>query len=383
MLKDGRFQQLFVKTVQEKVEKGLIPILDHVSALGIEVDMQDLFTRFTFDNICIFVLGTDPGVLSIEFREESYVKAFDEIEEAILYRHILPESCWRLQKWLEIGKERTFSRAIKVAERFVFQCISLKKERPRRKSTRTKEEDEGSFDFLTAYMESDRGESTAGLEISDKFLRDTAANLLSAGKDTVSAALSWFFWLISTHPLVENKIWEEIIKANNTRGIKDDKNWWIFSAQELRKLVYLNGALCETLRLFPPLPFEHKAPVKVDILPSGHKIGPDSKVIFSLYAMGRMESIWGPDCSEFKPERWISEGGGIVHVPSHKFIAFNAGPRSCLGKEMTFIQMKMVAIAIISKYHIQVVEGHPVSPSTSIILHMRHGLKVKVSKRCV
>ena len=43
---------------------GLIPILEHVSVTGMEVDMQDLFTRFTFDNICMFVLGMDPGMLS-------------------------------------------------------------------------------------------------------------------------------------------------------------------------------------------------------------------------------------------------------------------------------------------------------------------------------
>ena len=30
----------------------------------------------------MFVLGMDPGMLSIEFREESYVTGFDEIEEA-------------------------------------------------------------------------------------------------------------------------------------------------------------------------------------------------------------------------------------------------------------------------------------------------------------
>jgi len=106
-------------------------------------------------------------------------------------------------------------------------------------------------------------------------------------------------------------------------------------------------------------------------------------MVLSLYSMGRMESIWGQDCLEFKPERWISRHGRIVHVPSFKFIPFNAGPRTCLGKDMTFIQMKIIASTIIWNYHVHMVEGHPVSPSFSIVLHMKHGLKVRICKRIV
>ncbi|KAI4332135.1 hypothetical protein L6164_017069 [Bauhinia variegata] len=97
--------------------------------------------------------------------------------------------------------------------------------------------------------------------------------------------------------------------------------------------------------------------------------------------MGRSEEIWGKDCLEFKPERWISEKGGIIHVPSYKYITFNAGPRTCLGKEMSFVEMKMVASAILWNYHVQVVEGHPVYPSLSIGLFMKHGLEVRITKR--
>jgi len=106
-------------------------------------------------------------------------------------------------------------------------------------------------------------------------------------------------------------------------------------------------------------------------------------LIYSLYAMGRMQQIWGDDCLEFKPERWISARGGIIHVPSYKFIAFNAGPRSCIGKDISFVQMKMVAASLLWKFRIQVVEGHPVTLRTSIALRMKHGLKVEVSKRCI
>lgn len=107
------------------------------------------------------------------------------------------------------------------------------------------------------------------------------------------------------------------------------------------------------------------------------------RIMLSFYSMGRMEDLWGKDCLEFKPERWIAEQGGLVYVPSHKFIAFNTGPRLCLGKDMSLIQMKAIATAVLSNYRLEVVESHIVSPCLAVVLHMKHGLKVKVSKRSI
>jgi cytochrome P450 len=97
--------------------------------------------------------------------------------------------------------------------------------------------------------------------------------------------------------------------------------------------------------------------------------------------MGRLEETWGKDCLEFKPERWISERGGIVHNPSYKFFSFNAGPRTCLGKDLSFIQIKMIAISILCKYRVLLVEGRVPLLSHSIILLMKNGFKVRITKR--
>ena len=118
--------------------------------------------------------------------------------------------------------------------------------------------------------------------------------------------------------------------------------------------------------------------MKADVLPSGHVIDANTRIILCFYSMGRMEDIWGEDCMEFKPERWFTKDGGIKHEPSYKFTAFHAGPRTCLGKEMGLIQIKMVAASIISRYHVELVEGHKVCPSDSVILQMKYGLKVKL-----
>ncbi|KAL4653332.1 hypothetical protein ACB092_01G295100 [Castanea dentata] len=332
----------------------------------------NIFHRFTFDSVCLVALGFDPKCLSIEFPHVSHAKAFDQLEEGAFYRHIVPESYWKLQRWLQIGSEKKFSIAWKILDQFIYNCISSRQEEL--SQSRVPKAEEEKFDLLTAIGE--QAEEIGGIIKSDKFLRDIAFNLLAAGRDTVSAGLTWLFWIVATHPSVEAKILGEIKEHLLDKGKLKD-----FSIDELSKLVYLHGAICESLRLYPPVPFEHKCSVQSDILPSGHSIRPNTTMIYSLYSMGRMESIWGQDCLDFKPERWISERGGIVHVPSFKFIAFNAGPRTCLGKDITFIQMKIIAIAILWNYSVQVVEGHPVSPSISVILHMKHGLKVRIRKR--
>jgi cytochrome P450 len=374
LIKNSRFELFLKQVVQDKVEKGLVPVLDRVSSLGIEVDLQDVFQRFTFDNICLMVLGFDTNCLSIEFPNVAYEKAFDQIEESVFSRHIVPESIWKLQRWLQLGEEKKLSKAWKVLDQFVYNCISSKREELSKDTAQKSKE--ANFDLLTAYIEQDGGAETVGFtKFSNKFLRDAAFNLMLAGRDTVSAGLTWLLWLVATHPSVEAKIVEEI---RDHLLVNNEIKWGI---DELNKLVYLHGAICESLRLFPSVPFEHKYAVQSDILPSGHHISPSTRLLYSAYTMGRMEGIWGGDCLEFKPERWISEQGRIVHVPSYKFIAFNAGPRTCLGKDMSFIQMKIVASSIIWNYRVQVVEGHPVLPSISIILHMKHGLKVRVTRR--
>ncbi|KAL9666486.1 hypothetical protein QQ045_000820 [Rhodiola kirilowii] len=99
--------------------------------------------------------------------------------------------------------------------------------------------------------------------------------------------------------------------------------------------------------------------------------------------MGRMEEIWGADCRDFRPDRWITEKRSIIcDMPSYKFNTFGAGPRTCVGKDLSFRQTKMVAAAIIWSFNLRVIKDHPVIPANSIVLHMKHGLKVNVTKRC-
>ncbi|XP_057415076.1 alkane hydroxylase MAH1-like [Lotus japonicus] len=368
MFQKKNFEILLQQTIEKKVENCLLPILNQVSKVGANVDLQDIFERFTFDTTSTTLFGFDPHCLPSRLHELSEIaceKSLPIIEDAIFYRHITPTFIWKLQKWLQIRLERNFNVAQENLDQFLHQCVAYSK----REGQQSEGVEESDCHLLKSLIKEGSGNG----KVSDKFLKDTAMNLLAAGNGTLAAGLSWLFWLVSTHPIVEGKIIQEI-KDNCL--IQED------NCLDLDKLVYLHGAVCEPLRLFTPVPFEHKYVTNHDTLPSGHHVGPNTKILYFLYSMGRMKQIWGDDYLEFKPERWISEKGRSIHMPSNKFITFNAGSRNCLGKGMTFIMLKMVAAAIIPKFRIQVMEDHPVTPRLSIVMGMRYGLKVQVTKRC-
>lgn len=326
------FKNMFEQSIQKKVENYLIPFLNDVSEARAQVDLQDAFNRFTFDSSCMIVFGFDPNCLPNKFNnliEIPYNKSLPVMEEVIFYRHVIPSSLWKLQKWLNIGQEKKFKIAQEYLDRFLYESIKF--------SLSEEERDQCILGMVKSLKKEGHGKG----EITEKYLRDTALTMIFAGNGTISSALSWFFWLLSTYPIVEEKIIQEI-KDN---WLTQEDNRITLRDVDLDKLVYLHGAICETLRLYPPIPIEHICSIKSDILPSEERVSPNTKLIYSMYSMGRMEQIWGEDCMEFKPERWISERGDIIHVPSYKFIAFNTGPRICIGKDISFIQMKMVAAA--------------------------------------
>ncbi|KAL6494013.1 hypothetical protein OROGR_031922 [Orobanche gracilis] len=189
------------------------------------------------------------------------------------------------------------------------------------------------------------------------------------------------------NPRVESKILNELCTVLiDTRG-GDDVAKWVeepLTFEEVDRLVYLKAALSETLRLYPSVPEDSKHVVADDILPDGTFVPAGSSVTYSIYSAGRMKSTWGEDCLEYKPERWLSaslDGYKFAMHDSYKFVAFNAGPRICLGKDLAYLQMKSIVAAVSLRHHLVVVAGHKVEQKMSLTLFMRDGLKVDVYPR--
>ncbi|KAI3988849.1 hypothetical protein MKX01_016420 [Papaver californicum] len=351
------------------LRQAMARILAKAERENTPVDIQDLLLRLTFDNICGLTFGKDPETLSQDLPDNPFSRAFDAATETTLERLLYPGFLWRLKKVFGLGTEMRLKQSLQIVEKYMVDAIIARKERP-------------SDDLLSRFM---KKKDVDGNQFPTSVLRPIALNFVLAGRDTSSVALSWFFWLVMTHPRVEEKIIHELSTVlNETRGDEIEK--WVedpLEFDEADKLVYLKACLAETLRLYPSVPEDSKYVLKDDVLPDGTFVSAGSSVTYSIYSVGRMETIWGEDCMKFKPERWLSNDGDRFEAPKDgfKFVAFNVGPRTCLGKDLAYLQMKSVAAAILLRYRLSLVPCHRVEQKMSLTLFMKNGLRVNLHPR--
>ncbi|EFJ19087.1 medium chain fatty acid hydroxylase [Selaginella moellendorffii] len=350
-------------SVAEKIEKRLLPTI--ASICGRRVDLQDVFMRFAFDSICKLAFGVDPMSLDPSFPTIAFARAFDESTRLSTERfYQVHPLLWKIKRYFNLGSEKHLKEYLAIVNEFAAMVI-----KNRRKKTGARENQ----DLLSRFMALEM-EDTAS-SYSDKFLRDIIISFVLAGKDTTSVTLSWFFWLLSKHPKVENKIIQEIVDVAE-RNHEPGRRMKHFAYSELREMNYLQAALSESLRLYPAVPFDSKGAKGPDVLPDGSRIEKGTRVTYQIYAMGRMESLWGKDCLEFKPERWLSSTGSFVNESPYKFTAFQAGPRICIGKEMAMLQMKSLVAALLPKFKFEMASDTEPRYSINMTLAIKNGLPV-------
>lgn len=366
-------RQAMARWVNRAIKNRFCPILQMAQVQGKPIELQDLLLRLTFDNICGLTFGKDPETLSPNLPENIFATSFDRATEASLHRFIIPEFIWKLKKMLGLGMEVSLSRSLKQLDNYMTDVINTRKLELLNHQKGGPQHD----DLLSRFMK--KKES-----YTDKFLQHVALNFILAGRDTSSVALSWFFWLVSLNPRVEEKILVELCTVlAETRGTDTSK--WLDEPlvfEEVDQLTYLKAALSETLRLYPSVPEDSKHVISDDYLPDGTFVSAGSNITYSIYSIGRMKFIWGEDCLEFKPERWMSEDGNKFQVQdTFRFVAFNAGPRICLGKDLAYLQMKSIAAAVLLRHRLAVAPGHRVEQKMSLTLFMKYGLVMNVTPR--
>ncbi|KAK4482276.1 hypothetical protein RD792_009428 [Penstemon davidsonii] len=344
--------------VGHELSKRLIPILRNAADNKSVVNFQDILQRFSFDNICNIAFGYDPAYLSPSLPQEKFAVAFEQAVKLSSERfNSLSPYSWKIKRALNIGSEKQLKIAINQVREFAKEII--------RKNKHGNTYSIEPVDLLSRFLSSGHSDEDC--------VADIVINFILAGRDTTSAALTWFFWLIYNHPEVEIEILREIREISKAP-----------TYDEVKDMVYTHASLCESMRLYPPVPMDSKEAVNDDVLPDGTTVKKGTRVIYHPYAMGRVKKVWGADWAEFRPTRWLQrevegEKWSFVSRDPFTYPVFQAGPRICLGKDMAFLQMKRMVACVLRQFRVVPV-AEPVFIS-DMGTKMKGGFPVRIEER--
>eukprot|EP01113_Clastostelium_recurvatum_P003021 TRINITY_DN11304_c0_g2_i1.p1 TRINITY_DN11304_c0_g2~~TRINITY_DN11304_c0_g2_i1.p1 ORF type:complete len:501 (+),score=82.96 TRINITY_DN11304_c0_g2_i1:2-1504(+) len=209
-------------------------------------------------------------------------------------------------------------------------------------------EDKTQQDFLDILL---RLRDENGSELSLESLINQSKTFLLAGHETTAVALSWTFYLLATHPEVQNRLWDEIQTHLSSHPDALDEG---FPVEAVDSMKYLNKVTKESLRIRPPIPAIMRR-AEHDTTLGDYHIPKDTVITVGIYVMHHHPDLW-TDPERFDPDRWDA-------LDSQKsmgtYIPFVMGDRSCIGNRFALLEIKAIVAHILANFSVALAPDHP------------------------
>lgn len=207
---------------------------------------------------------------------------------------------------------------------------------------------------LTAYLKQNPNINIS--ETIDPLFKEIAINqmklFLFSGHDTTSSTTCYILYLLSIHPHILSILRTEhnsILSPNPSdaaTAITQDPHL-------LNKLPFTTATIKESMRLFPAASTTRRGEPGFTITDPRNGLSypacPDMLIWLVSHACQRDPSFW-PRANEFLPERWLAKEGEELFPISGAWRPFEQGPRACIGKELTMVELKIVLCLVARQF---------------------------------
>lgn len=213
-------------------------------------------------------------------------------------------------------------------------------------------------DFLSRFLKVRKEQAEGDEVMTDGHLISNLFANINAGSDTVSATLRAIVYYMLRSPETLKKLVSELTAAASEGTISSPSPTWNETQQQLP---YLCAVVKEGLRLHPALslPLERVVPAEglslshddgtTTFLPSGTIVG------INPWVLHRSPGVFGSedDVEQWNPDRWLTEHEKKTKSMEHALLAFGAGKRSCLGKNIAMLELHKVVAALFLRFEIE------------------------------
>ena len=202
-----------------------------------------------------------------------------------------------------------------------------------------------------------------GHGMDDELILSESMQLLVAGHETSSNALSWLLYLLSSRPDCVDRIRQEFDSVLGERPL---------SYSDVPKFEFTTQVISEALRLYPPFWMVDRMAL-ADDRAGDVDIPRGSTVVVFIYGVHHSPQYWEKPES-FDPERF-SKAKEKLHTP-FAHLPFGAGPRGCIGGNYAMLQMLMILSVLLRKYDFSLIPGQTIEARPMVILRPENGIRM-------
>jgi cytochrome P450 len=206
-----------------------------------------------------------------------------------------------------------------------------------------------------------------GEGMSDELVLSESMQLLVAGHETSSNALSWLLYLLSTQPKCLERVRGELDSVLGDARV---------SYSDVPRFEFATQVIQEALRLYPPFWMVDRYAVADDRV-GDISIPRGSTVIVYVYGAHHARRYWeSPET--FDPERF-TKANEKLHPP-FTYLPFGGGPRGCIGGNYAMLQILMILSDLLRKYDFQLIPGQTIEARPMVILRPKHGIRMTFTR---
>ncbi|BBX73933.1 putative cytochrome P450 132 [Mycobacterium shinjukuense] len=199
-------------------------------------------------------------------------------------------------------------------------------------------------------------------------VRDEALTFMLAGHETTANAMSWFWYLLSRHPAVRDRMLAEVDGVLGTRRP---------TADDLGKLGWTTACLQESQRYFSSVWIIAREAIDDDVI-DGHHIRRGTTVVIPIHHIHH-DPRWWPDPERFDPRRFLDDRAKTR--PRSAYLPFGGGRRSCIGQSFALMEMVLLAAIMSQRFTFDLAPACPVELEATLTLRPKHGIHLIGSRR--
>lgn len=322
---NSAFSALAVLEYEPHVDAAIQTLSDHLKSNGPDIDMVRSVSLCTFDAIC-----------RIAFSNTTVTE--DEM------RSVLHGGRERFAHW-----HRWFT--LPILERLIYKNFPLKgiarvSRLGQKASEIVQERISGGSqkthkDLLHCFLQ-------ARTEAPSVFMAGTVVGLvmsvIHAGFETTSATVTYSMFHILRSPRICEKLRKELESA----GLESPPTY-----RSISKLPYLDASIKEAMRLHPLAadPLEREVPALGATI-AGVYIPGGTAVAVNAQHLGLIPEIWGDDCEEYRPERWLEANDASRAKMERASLVFGAGKRMCLGQHIAWLEVRKIVAYLVLNFEV-------------------------------